>query len=312
MTYTIDDGVLGLEGLHSILYDGEWQFTMQGQRFPNGLPYGTPVIKIDKITGIHSLAEGEDNRLNAESRQGELPYPSLTRGKTITYEGRIIAYSLRDLRKVTNAMRAKAQRLRYTGDIGGIEVKPHPDYIGGGDNGAFFTTARVMALDIDEQQVRGRNAQPSPWQREFIFSLRQNDPRWKWFPLAQQFFIGGSGQVTNRGNAPAEPTFLVAGPVNDLTIHNVETGKQLVFHDLNIPLGKKFFVNFEQRSAGMPTNPNGLSPNVLKLGNLVSNVSSWWDSDQELQGLHPGVNNLLVYGDHPIIGWAVGWAHTSY
>lgn len=127
---------------------------------------GIPRIEIDRITGLWSLPEADDNRAPRTAQDGEIVYPSFRRGKTITYTGRVIA---------ATALSLRALQMGFLGAFGersdeGTMVMSH--------SGApsYYYIARVLALDMDEEQTFSQDSVPSPFQRGFDLSLRMSHP----------------------------------------------------------------------------------------------------------------------------------------
>jgi hypothetical protein len=278
MTVELGDGVLGLEALHT-WQASEWYALTIGDLAAN------PRYKIDRISGLHSLPEGDDSRGNRTGQIGEVAYPSDIHGKTVVYEGRIQAKTLKALREATMDMRSAFSR-RVT--EGRMDVAPLDAY---GTVDHYFH-ARAIQLDIDEEQLTGpRNLWP--FQRRFILGLRMSDPRF-YAPT----LITDSGKplgltVTsyqNDGNAPTDPVFTIEGPVfgNIIIERTSPNPKQLRFTSLGegeIPAGETVTVDFATRTA---TVTNGL----VLMGHYDFALSDWWDPQEE--GLMPGAQNIRV------------------
>lgn len=159
MTYSAGAGPLGLQGRHT------WNgiFTL------NNLEAGMPYVDLDRITGLFSLPEADDLRDPRVGANGEVIYPSFTRGKTITYEGRLIAANegIYGFRWFMLGAFANNQS-----NEGQMVITPHPAWGGGG----WGFNARVLALDIDDEvTVESLQALPSPYQLNFVLSLRMRD-----------------------------------------------------------------------------------------------------------------------------------------
>ena len=80
MTYTAAAGPLGLQGRH------QWNSGF----ILNDLEAGLPYAKLERVTGLFSLPELTDLRDPVVGGNGEVTYPSYTKGKTVTYEGKLI------------------------------------------------------------------------------------------------------------------------------------------------------------------------------------------------------------------------------
>lgn len=164
MSYTLANGPLGLQARHTWWADTDSGFTM------NDTAYGLPQTYLDKITGLFSLPEYADTRDPVIGGNGEVIYPSYSRGKTITYEGRLIApdgdslYAYRWQMMTVFGNRVNAE--------GTMNITPHPTY----GSGYWYFLGRVLALDIDEEIITSDlGAMPSPYQSHFILSIRSKD-----------------------------------------------------------------------------------------------------------------------------------------
>jgi hypothetical protein len=121
-----------------------------------------PGIRLDKIVGLQSISEADDNRAPRTEQPGEVIYPSFSRGKTITYTGFVVAYNLGSLRSLQSSI------------IGAFNERSNEGTMTVG--GAYYFHARPMALDMDDEQTLSPWASPSPHQRSFVLSLRLSDP----------------------------------------------------------------------------------------------------------------------------------------
>src|SRR4051812_8794110 len=130
MPYSAVAGPLGLQGRH----------TWNGLFTLNDINSGLPHVNLDQITGLFSLPESDDLRDPRIGANGEVLYPSFTRGKTITYEGKLIAAN-------ENIYAYRWQMLAaFAGNQsneGTMVITPHPAWGGGG----WSFDARVLALD---------------------------------------------------------------------------------------------------------------------------------------------------------------------
>lgn len=126
-----------------------------------------PRFKVTRVSGLMNLGDAEDKADLPVRRIGELSRLSFRRGKTVTYEGRVEARSLRQLREAEATFReAFADESRE----GRMDVTPHPlneDFFG---VPAKFYTARALGCDIIDQQ--GSNS----YRRPFVAALRLHDP----------------------------------------------------------------------------------------------------------------------------------------
>jgi hypothetical protein len=179
MPVAIQDGPLGLEGIHRF-YPGRagaqdaaddtvdpWVDLNNRDVNPRN---GGSRVKLDQIGNFRSLPESDDNRDSPAGRIGERAWPSLQRGKTMTYEGWVQSPTLQALRAY------QTQLTRFLGDKnneGRMVIRPHGDY------GSMVTRfdARVIDLEIPEEQTVGPRHPMKPWQRPFTLTLRMSDPR---------------------------------------------------------------------------------------------------------------------------------------
>jgi hypothetical protein len=289
MAFTVAHGILGIEGIHRIadlvdLGDNESPL---------------PRIEIDRITGLHSLPEADDNRENRYGQGGELVYRSLARGRTITYEGRILAADLYALRALTRNFRHAAS----SGRLGELAVVVRPHAAIGGVSHTY--RARTLALEIDDEQLVGYEAMPTPYQRGFIFTLRQSDPRY--YLVGTVSGGGGSGAVVtlnNTGNAPAVPNFTINGPISNGTVDFNRLGntvpRLLRYSGVTLANGQIAVLNFLERTF---TRSDGESLEHLR----VFDDSNWWDAGSA--GLNAGVTQVSVSGGN---AWTVSFAPASW
>lgn len=278
--YTVAHGIVGIEGIHV------WNGVELNRQLTDAGATRWPLIMFERISGLHSLPEAEDNRAPATGRIGEVVYPSLPRGRTITYEGIIYGRTLYELRGAVASLRGSfSDRTNQ----GGMAVHPHPG-IGGQE---FYFFARPLAFDVDDEQVVGVEAMPSAYQRRFILSLRQADPRYFHGPTqntgAQA--SGATPSVTNHGNAPTDFGLEVAGPIpDDLVIERYANpdARKLLFNNVGIAGGDSLVMNFGARSILRASDGADWS------GRMVFATSNWWDSDA--WGLHPGATTIRCAG----------------
>lgn len=159
MTYDASMGPLGLQGRH------QWNSGIVLNDLAGGLPY----IDLDTITGLFSLPEVEDLRDPRIAANGEVIYPSFTRGKTVTYEGRIVTQTTEQLVQYRWLMMAAFGDQTNEGTM---SITPHPDW----GTGGWTYQARVLTCDIDDEIIAERMSQmPSPYQLHFILSLRMKN-----------------------------------------------------------------------------------------------------------------------------------------
>jgi hypothetical protein len=139
---------------------------------------------LDKISGLHSRAESDDNRGNNQGRPGEYLLPSAQRGRTITYEGRLVAGSLNALREAEAIMRSG-----YSGSEGLMIVEYNPLY-STVEEIPWLYFGRVTQFEIVDEQTVGPDA-IYPHVRSFVLAVRQHDPRYyRWNPADGGGFVG--------------------------------------------------------------------------------------------------------------------------
>lgn len=293
MSVAVADGILGLEAV--------WTCGSLTLNKPQG---ALPRVVFDKISGLHSRPEADDDRAQNTGRIGEIVYPSPQRGKTVVVEGRVQAYTLQDLRNLSNQLRGQfASTAEQT-----ITVAPDPAY----GTVSWHFNARAIQLDIDDDQSSyPSTASPSPWQRDFILGLRQSDPRYYLVggpeTLAGGFASGATETATNQGTAPADPVI----------VGTVANGALVTMENLTVPAnpsGHAYLITAAAPQAGTLT--ADFAARTVKVDNGAGTVlavgldylsSTWWD--QLVPGLAPGANQIKVTG---LSAWNVSWTSASW
>jgi len=159
MAYNSALGPLGLQGRH------DWN---SNDFIINDLANGLPYAYLDRITGLFSLPDLDDLRDPRIGADGEVLYPSFTRGKTITYEGRLITEDDSIYAYRWEMLTAFAEQ----SDEGTMVITPHPSW----GAGSWAYQARVLACEIDDEIITdSMTAAPSPYQLHFILSLRMRN-----------------------------------------------------------------------------------------------------------------------------------------
>lgn len=284
-----DDGILGLEG----------EFVFRSLTMNNRSALTFPRVIVDRITGLHSRADREAASEPKRGQIGEHHYPAAPRGKTVVYEGRVQAQSLVSLRSMERAMRGV-----FNDPIDAIHTMVHqPPAARGGVS--WFYNARIMSLDITDEQTRGPGALPSPWQRLFAASLRMVDPRFFSSDLIVSPLksTGQSHTVVHEGGAPTDPVIRLHGPLGTtVTISRPGevlelTGAQLA----TVGSGETLIVDFMAREARVNDDP------AQDLSHLVTFGSTWWDDGKE--GVPPlGSHAITVSGG----SWEVLFRHADW
>jgi hypothetical protein len=296
-------GVPGLEATHT------WNNgVVLNNRGTSPATRPDPCYKLDRIGGLKSLADPEDQRDAGTGRAGEIERLSVRRGKTLTYEGMIQSRSLAGLRTAESTMTAAF----YEMAAGVMLMQPLP--------GAAWPTrqfhARCLTLDIPDEQVVPYTRWSRGYERPFALGLRMSDARFydpttnlalqtaaitQLSGLAPPFTppftltapAAGAGSVTfdNPGTAPVDPVIDIYGPVTNPIIENTSMGKDLRFSasgGLIIPAGQFLRVDFVSRRVLL----QGTTDYRAKLDLITS---SWWDPN--VWGLAAGSNTIRLRGD---------------
>lgn len=290
MTVDVLDGPLGLEarlrlGVGGLLLNeqGVW-----------------PRTKFDSIIGLHSLPDSDDPREARQGSIGEDVYPGQARGKTITYNGRVMGRTLPELRRHAAAVRSALGDRRLERDF---IIEPHPTW----GVVTWRYGARVLAYDADDAQDRGRTAVPTPWQREFVLTVRMSDPRFFVASGAWPFVGANDGDpanALNAGLAPTEPLFIINGPIPDLlTVERTgnPSARKLVFDAVGLAAGQQLRLDFFTRRL------TRVSDGADFTNRIVFEESDWWDED--VYGLELGNTVVEVNGG---ANWNVSWPLASW
>jgi hypothetical protein len=246
------------------------------------------VARLNRIGGLHSRADYDDNRGNHTARPGEYLLPSMARGRTVTYEGTLLAGSLGALRDAEALM-----RYAYAATEGMMLVEYNPIYATA-EQLVWLYFGRPTALDITDEQTAGATA-AHPHARDFTLAIRQHDPRYyRWnpadgagftsagpFTVAGDYFI-----VTNDGTAPADPVFVLSAPGTNVTIHNDTAGWTMNLAGLPSLAGSTLNIDFGQRLAWKGAFEADLTGYI----NLATTDA--WDAGKE--GLAPGDNMIYA------------------
>jgi len=176
MTYTVAHGPPDIEAIH------QWNngsplppaINNQGNTYPPTLPY----VRLDGITGWRSLPESDDFRAPRTNADGEVTYPGRLLGKTVVYEGRVMA---RDMESLRSTMAGLTRGFGNMSTNGTMTVTPYA-WIGGP---VWTFTARVLSFDAD-RDFEWNRALYVPFRHSFQLNLRMADPR---------FYSGGIGYL---------------------------------------------------------------------------------------------------------------------
>lgn len=271
---TFEEGPLGLEGRH------QWNSGIM----LNNKTSGYPRAKLLSIPGLRKKPEADDNRAPQTGRDGEVIYPSLIRGKNVTYEGVIQALDLQSLRTFQTNLVAQFVPMGQ----GSMVITPSP-----GRGGVAFTAlARCLEFDPVEEITRGLNSVPSPYQLEFTMTMRMHIPMFFAFGMPQQKVTVGTDtniDVYNPSKAPTYPTlsvpFAAGATVN---LYNDTIGAKLQFTAL--PNAGTLVLDFLKRTAKV----GGVD--VMHYMDDVQ--SNWWD--EGVPGLTAGNNQIRQTGGSQI------------
>jgi hypothetical protein len=240
--------IVGVEGIH------EWE---------TGLVLNDraamPHYRIEKIGGLRSAPDFSPTADPALGRTGEVPRLADRLGKTITYEGLIVATKLNDLEAANAALVAAFSGTTERKMTAG----PHPGYAG-----PALQTREFYARPLDAGGDESQDA--TPWrksrgfERPFTLSLRLSDPRF-YNPVADDVtatvvsavdvsdalglpFVPGSDlsppsgdqislTVHNDGTVDTDPIIRINGPCSNPSVTNRTTGKFLRFRDITVDSG---------------------------------------------------------------------------
>lgn len=311
MAPQLTDGVPGLEAVHTLtpaspwpsfdLNDWESPTTGQTKQWTEQAAW----TKLLDIQGLHDAPDQNDDRVQLNYQHGELPLPRFTRGRTITYSGKVAAATLSDLRSEVAALRATCASALTKPTAWTLAVAYSSTL---DPSGLVYTAYGIpTAFTCDDNQPPDTTS-PSPWVRQFTLTFRQSDGRWWVTPTAFVCSIGSPGSplaggsthtLTMTGTAPSEPTFYVYGSGSGsatITLANTTTGDQLKF-DLPSALasGDQLVVNFGTRQALYTASGGGAS--VDYTGYIDWPNSGWWYQIEAADALLVGDNALQVSGD---------------
>lgn len=235
-----------------------------------------PRYKVDQIGGLRGLADFTPDAEAAQGKLGEIPRTAQRAGRTITYEGRIIARDVAELRAGQATLLAAFQGTSERR----MTIATQPGYTPAATR---YFDARAVSADAPEELVR-------PVQSLFMVALRLSDPRlYDPTEVVQAFDTPGSGYieatVVNDGNAiSTDPVIEITGPVDDPVLVNVTISRTLVLVG-SLAVDDALVVDFAERTVTL----NGANArDMLDLG-----ASAWWDADAP--GLVPGTNVLRIH-----------------
>lgn len=276
MPVAVADGILGKEAVHT------WTPWSGPALALNNLEL-TPRYMFEQITGLHDLPDADDFRSPRFGTIGELTHPSGVRGKTVVYEGIIQARNSQEMRSMANAMRAAFRERNREGTMTAV---PHPSY----GTEYFSYTARVTSLKIDDNEVVTNVGHPRDvYQKGFMLTLRQSDPRY--YMPAHAVAVNGPNlvNVTNIGTAHVDPVIHVAGATGVVGIGR-SGGPLLV---LELP-GGPYQLEFDFWKRSITTDAGVDMSAYLSVIN-----STWWDA--LVEGIPPGAHAVSLVGGSEIL-----------
>lgn len=303
MAPALTDGVPGLEALHTLTPPSPFStFTLNDHEDPTTGLTVLPHTRLRDVQGIHDRPDADDPRVNLVYQHGELPLPRYSRGRTITYNGVVVASSLSGLRSKVAALRAACTSALHDPTAWYVSVAYNATY---DPHGYVYQGFGIpVGFTCDDQQGSGDQA-PTPYQRDFVMSFRQSDGRW--WVTSDTVSVGSSGSKLNDGSAhvltmpgtaPSEPTFTVYGTgagAATIVLSHAELSHTLTV-DLPVAMssGDLLVVNFGQRT--ITFTPSGGSPTDYS-GYLDWNNTDWWEEGGGANPLLIGTNTLTVAGD---------------
>jgi hypothetical protein len=158
------------EGIHAWTPPGAGAVAVELGRTTSDV--GAPVwprYTLSRVSGLGSVGDPEDNRDRPAGQAREIARLSLRRGKTVTYEGKIKAQSLLELREAEADLRAAFDDEQREGRM---DVSWHPLLVAFAAVPAKFFEARALTCDVIDVQTSER------WERPYVVGLRMGDRRY--------------------------------------------------------------------------------------------------------------------------------------
>jgi hypothetical protein len=258
-----------------------------------------PRIKISNIKGLYSGPDIVDSRRQKFGQTGEQATPAQIAGKTITYTGVVQASSLDELEWYCNVIKLAQFTDPQLGE-GTMDIVRNA-LIGGH---TYQYAARLVQVEIDDEQSYAADAMPSPWQRTIVMAFRLSDPR-IYVTDDQQVLPSAAGpgganitlNVANPGGYDAVPVIRILGPTVQPILSRA--GAVLAF-SFTLGAGEWADVDFETRTV---TKSDGTD---LTNGRIVA-ASTWWDAGQPgiPGGVPAGVVTAITLSQaagHPGVG----------
>lgn len=250
---------------------------------------GPPFYRVRRIDGLQASADFEPPTDPAMGRIGEVARLGDRGGRTLTYEGEIVATDLVEMREMASDLVAA-----FSGtDEQRMDVSKHPSYTGLIPD--RFYHARPVECTVDDEQVTNPWRVSRGYERAYSLTLRLSDPRFYepgaetpssftmveaegiGFPVQPPFTLDPPGSMaisitcTNNGNAPTDAEFRLHGPCQNPVLSTVGANPDrfLRFRDLHIPDGEYVAIDFRRRRVIREGGEN--------VRNKLDPSSTWWD-----------------------------------
>jgi hypothetical protein len=290
--------IVGVEGIHT------WETGLVLNDRLSGYPY----YRVERIPGLRSAPDVNPQADPTPGRTGEKPRLTDRLGKTITYEGLVVARNIIDLERAYAELVAA-----FSGTIEmRMVASPHPDYPGGSGSGdlpplptrEFY--ARPLDAGGDEEQTAPAQSTSLGYERPFSLSLRLSDPRF-YNPDTKDYtsdvvgavdmddalgfpFVPGDSLspptadainvvIHNDGTVDTDPIIRINGPCTNPSVSNRLTNEFLRFRNISVDDGDAIHLDFHERRAT-------LANDDLNVRKRIDPASTWWD--RGVVGLVPG------------------------
>lgn len=282
----------GVEGIH----------TWQNGLVLNDRSDGPPFYRVRRVNGLASSGDFDPEVDPAFGRPGEVPRIGDRGGRTLSYEGEVVASDLVEMRQMIGDLVAAFSVV----DEQRMDVVKHPDYPG--DLEPRFFHARPVEVSIDDEQATNPWRVSRGYERAYTITLRLSDPRvyapgeedieasgigvveGTHTPVTPPFTLVGPSNngitldVENEGNAPTDAEFYLYGPCRNpvLSLVGAEPDRFLRFRDLVIDDTGHVKIDFRRRRA-----VRGNGDNVR---HTLDPASTWWD--RNVTCLDPGSSTV--------------------
>lgn len=289
-TFTVAHGPLEREATH----------TVNGGLVLNDLSAWPRFEITGPIVNYRGRPPVDDTSDDNPGRIGATPRAGLWRPKDITYTVVLIARDLDEHRAGQTTIGGAFADGRT---VSVMVVAPAGDHTG---QQWEFLYKPVACTPTGE--VFDAHARPGPLQTSYTVTLRMFDPRFYAGTAGGlshetlSLTAGTPGNAQNQGTAPADPVFVIPGPMTDaaITLTNVTTGKVVVLNHVTVASGDHVTVDFGTRNVT-------LDDGTIVRRFLDKGSSTWWRSG--VDGLPP-----LTTSSVKIDGAAatVLWDHASW